>query len=119
MDPISLMLGQALLDHHQAAVRANPPGTYIVKSAYTISYSALCARANVHPGVLPVIGRYLLPIAEWSRDCSYPALNSLAVNAKTGIPGDAYDEAGGFLIGHWDAEVERCIRFTGYPAVFP
>jgi len=45
-------------------------------------------------------------------------LNSLAVNGTTGLPGDGYDGAGGFHIVNWPANVEQCIRFSGYPATF-
>ncbi|XXF78879.1 hypothetical protein P2318_03730 [Myxococcaceae bacterium GXIMD 01537] len=119
MDPISRKLGQALLDHHRSVTKLHPPGSKLMVDNYVIAYGTLCARANVPLGILPIIGRYLLPIAEWCAYAPYPALNSLAVNEKTGIPGDGYDEAGGFMIIHWPAEVERCIRFTGYPAKIP
>lgn len=119
MDPISRKLGQALLNHHQATTQMHPPGPYIVEGKYMISYGALCAKAGAPMGILPIIGRYLLPIAEWCERAGYPALNALAVSDDTGIPGGGYDSAGGFAIVDWPEEVKRCIRFAGYPPEMP
>ena len=110
-------LGQALLDHHRAVTSQHPPAKNIIPSWYTIRYGALCSKAGV-PHVLRVIGGFLQEVAEWCEVNRYPALNSLAVN-DTGMPGDGYDGVGGFKIVHWHAEVEKCIRFGGYPAAMP
>lgn len=77
----------------------------------------LCNQAGV-PHVLTVVGHFLGEIAEWCANNGYPALNSLAVN-DTGMPGDGYDQAGGFKIMNWPSDVEKCIRYTGYPAKMP
>jgi hypothetical protein len=48
-----------------------------------------------------------------------PPLNSLAVNAQTGIPGASYDGAGGFHTVDWPRDVDACIRIGKYPATAP
>jgi hypothetical protein len=65
-----------------------------------------------------VVGPFLLEIAEWCKDAGYPPLNALAVNA-TGMPGEGYDGAGGYIVKDWPNDVEGCILFTGYPAKVP
>jgi hypothetical protein len=37
----------------------------------------------------------------------------------TGMPGDGYDEAGGFKIINWPGDVEACVRCTNYTATMP
>jgi len=64
------------------------------------------------------VGQFLGEIADWCSTHGYPPLNALAVN-DTGLPGDGHDGAGGFKIVNWPAEVEQCIRFTGYPVKMP
>jgi hypothetical protein len=117
MKPESRALGQALLDHHRLVTKTTPPGKSIVRSKYTIRYGVLCDRAGV-PHVLPIVGHFLGEVAEWCQADGYPPLNSLAVN-DTGMPGDGYDEAGGFKIINWPGDVEACIRCTSYPAKMP
>jgi hypothetical protein len=97
---------------------AHPPGKKVIVSRYTISYSDLCAKAGV-PHVTRIVGSFLQEIAEWCANQPYPPLNSLAVNASTGQPGDGYDGAGGFRMLDWPVEVEQCIQFAGYPAKMP
>jgi hypothetical protein len=58
------------------------------------------------PHVLPIVGTFLLEIAEWCEADGHPPLNSLAVN-DTSTPGDGYDEAGGFKIINWPSDVEK------------
>src|SRR6476659_263240 len=106
-------LAQALLAHHRAVTRQQPPGNTVIPGHYTIRYGALCTKAGV-PHVLRIVGGFLQEVAEWCEANGYPPLNSLAVN-ETGMPGDGYDGAGGFKIVNWPAEVEQCIRFRGYP----
>lgn len=115
----SVRLGQALLDHHRMMSKTLPTETTkkLILGRYTISYSKLCEQAGV-PHVLRMVGSFLGEIAEWSTLNGYPPLNSLAVNGATGLPGDGYEGAGGFHIVNWPADVEQCIRFTRYPAVF-
>ena len=113
----SKLLANALLAHHRLVTQAKPPpppGKKVVESHYTIPYGRLCTVAGV-PHVLPVVSQFLLEVAEWSAASGYPALNALAVNAGTGIPGDGYDGAGGFTIVHWPDELARCVRCTTYP----
>jgi hypothetical protein len=86
-------------------------------TSYAPRYGVLCDRAGV-PHVLPIVGYFLGEVAEWCKAEGHPPLNSLAVN-DTGMPGDGYDEAGGFKIINWPADVERCIRCTSYPAKMP
>ncbi len=114
MRPEALRLGQALLDHHRLTTSQVPPGKGIIADRYTIRYGTLCTNAGV-PHVLRIVGSFLGEVAEWCADKGYPPLNSLAVN-ETGLPGEGYDGAGGFKITAWPADVENCIRFTGYPA---
>jgi hypothetical protein len=64
MKPESRALGQALLDHHRLVTKQHPPGKKILPSHYTIRYGVLCNRAGV-PHVLPIVGNFLLEIAEW------------------------------------------------------
>lgn len=114
----SKLLANALLDHHRKVVKAKPPGKKIIEVHYTIPYGKLCAAAGV-PHVLPVVSQFLLEVAEWCAELDYPALNALAVNASTGIPGEGYDGAGGFTIVDWPGEVERCVRWSAYPQSIP
>lgn len=118
MKPESRLLGQALLDHLRLVTKQHPPGRRIIVDLYLIPYGELCTRAGV-PHVLGVVGAFLLDIAEWCEAADYPPLNALAVNAKTRIPGDAYDRAGGFLLTNWPRDVEACIRFASYPQTMP
>ena len=111
-------LANELLTHHKKVTAAKPPGKRIIEANYTIPYGRLCTQAGV-PHILPVVSNFLLEVAEWSAASGYPALNSLAVYAETGIPGDGYDGAGGFGIVDWPAELDRCVRFTKYPATVP
>lgn len=99
-------------------IKAFPPGKRILVDRYLLGYADLCRRAGV-PHLTRIVGNFLLEVAEWCRDCEFPALNALAINEEKGMPGDGYDKAGGFLIVNWPAEVEACIRFTGYPQNMP
>lgn len=110
----SRLLANALLEHHRQVVTAKPPGKKIIESHYAIPYGRLCTVAGV-PHVLPVISDFLLEVAEWCAGAGFPALNALAVNANTGIPGPGYDGAGGFAIVDWPDELGRCVRYKGYP----
>ena len=110
----AVLLANELLAHHRRAVAAKAPGKQFIHSDYTIPYGQLCRRAGV-PHALANISYFLLEVAEWSATNKVPALNALAVNAKSGIPGEGYDGAGGFEITKWPEELERCIRFAGYP----
>jgi hypothetical protein len=114
----SKLLANALLEHHRKTTSAKPPGKRIIAASYTLPYGRLGVMAGV-PHVLPVISQFLREVAEWSAVSGYPALNALAVNAETGIPGEGYDGAGGFEIIHWPAELDRCVRFRGYPEAAP
>lgn len=114
----SRLLANELLAHHRKVTKSNPPGRKIIEANYTIPYGRLCSLAGV-PHVLPVINQFLCEVAEWSSASGYPALNALAVNADTRIPGDGYDGAGGFEIVHWPAELDRCVRWTSYPVAIP
>lgn len=116
----TVKLGQSLLAHHQATTVMLPPHTLkrLIHGRYTIPYGRLCEQAGVSH-VLTIVGSFLGEIADWCAAKSYPPLNSLAVKVSTGLPGDGYDGAGGFHIVNWPADVERCIRFTKYPRVFP
>lgn len=116
----TVKLGQALLDHHRAMTSKIPTHAVsrLIPNKYTIPYSKLCEQAGV-PHVLRMIGSFLGEVAEWCAARGYPPLNSLAVNGTTHLPGDGYDGAGGFHIVNWPANVEQCIRFTGYPMTFP
>lgn len=120
MRPIARLLLIALLRHHREATKRNPPRATgrLVESLYTVAYSDLCVRAGV-PHVQRIVGQFLGEIAQWSRDNGFPPLNSLAVNAATGLPGEGYDGAGGFLIADWPEEVAQVIRFAGYPINVP
>lgn len=115
MRPEARALGNALLQHHKTRTQAAPPAQRVLIRRYTISYSDLCARARV-PHLTRIVGSFLGEVAQWCADHGYPPLNALAVNASTAQPGEGYDGAGGFKMVDWHAEVERCIRFTGYPA---
>jgi hypothetical protein len=66
-----------------------------------------------------MVGSFLGEVADWCAAQGHPPLNSLAVNADTGIPGEGYEGAGGFKIVDWPTEVEQCIRFVGYPRRTP
>ena len=116
----AVKLGQALLDHHRATTSVSPPRAVKrpVASKYTIAYIKLCEQAGV-PRIVRLVGSFLGEIAEWCASQGYPPLNSLAVNSATGLPGDGYDGAGGFRTVDWPANVEQCIRFSGYPRTFP
>ena len=111
-------LGQALLDQHRARTTASPPGKRIIISKYTASYSDVCAHAGA-PHLTRVAGSFLGEVAEWCSANGYPPLNALAVSSATGRPGDGFDGAGGFKLDNWPADVEACIRFTGYPQKMP
>jgi len=117
MRPEAYRLGQALLDHHHRRTAQVPPGRAVIPANYTVRYGTLCADAGVSH-ILRVVGQFLGEIADWCSTHGYPPLNALAVN-DTGLPGDGYDGAGGFKIVNWPAEVEQCIRFTGYPVKMP
>jgi len=92
----AVKLGQALLDPHRAVTAKNPPpaGRKIIPSQYTIPYSKLCQQAGVGH-VLRIVGSFLGEIAEWCSANGYPPLTALAVNARTSLPGEGYDGAGG------------------------
>jgi hypothetical protein len=117
MRPEARALGQELLTQHRVATGQFPPRNHIVPSQYTIRYGVLCDRAGV-PHVIRIVGTFLGEIAEWCESEGFPPLNSLAVG-ENGIPGDGYDGAGGFRAIDWPADVEACIRFTGYPRKMP
>jgi hypothetical protein len=57
-------------------------------------------------------------VAEWCEAEGFPPLYALAVS-QSGTPSDGYDGAGGFRMSAWTADVEACIRFTGYPTAMP
>lgn len=111
----SVLLANELLAHHRRVVASKPPGKRVIHSNYTIPYGQLCQRAGV-PHALANISFFLLEVAEWSAANNWPALNALAVNAESGIPGEGYDGAGGFKITEWPAELDRCVRFAGFPS---
>ncbi|MGH7437282.1 MAG: hypothetical protein ACRENE_16520 [Polyangiaceae bacterium] len=121
MKPESRALAQALLDHHRLVTNKHPPPVKKIGPAsypsYTIRYGLLCDRAGVGH-VLRIVGNFLGEVAEWCAENEYPPINALAVN-ETGVPGEGYDGAGGFKAAHWGDDVEKCIRFTGYPAKMP
>ena len=117
MKPESCAIGQALLNHHQLVTSNRPPGRKVIPSNYTIQYGVLCSQAGL-PDLVRIVGTFLGEIAEWCDSHGFPPLNSLAVNA-TGMPGDGYDAAGGFKMADWPRDVERCIRWTGYPTSLP
>lgn len=111
-------LAQVLLDHHRAKVALHPPKPgRIIPSRYTIRYGDLCSKAGA-PHLTRIVGNFLQDVAEWCDASGFPPLNSLAVN-ETGMPGDGYDGAGGFIIVNWPSDVEACVRFTAYPASPP
>ena len=106
-------LGQALLEHHRAITVQHPPGKRILTSKYTIRYGVLCDRARL-PHLVRIVGPFLGDGAEWCQAGNFPPLNALAVG-ENGVPGQGYDGAGGFKGSNWVEDVERCIRFAGYP----
>jgi hypothetical protein len=107
-------LGQALLDHHRATTIQHPPGKRIIPARYTIRYGVLCDRARL-PHLVRIVGAFLGDVAEWCRAADFPPLNALAVG-ESGVPGEGYDGAGGFKGTAWALDLEKCIRFEGYPA---
>jgi len=115
--PESRALAQALLDHHRARVTELPPRGKPATAQYLVRYGDLCAKAGV-PHLTRVVGPFLREIAEWCKAAGYPPLNALAVN-QTGMPGEGYDGAGGYVMNEWPKDVEACILFTGYPARLP
>jgi len=38
---------------------------------------------------------------------------------ESGAPGVGFDGAGGFKAKDWPVEVEKCVRFQGYPSKMP
>jgi hypothetical protein len=96
----------------------HPPGERPTIKYYLLAYNVLCTRANV-PYLTRNVGDYLADIAEWCASNEWPALNSLAVNADSHMPGEGYDGAGGFNIVNWPTEVIDCIRFKAYPLQMP
>ena len=120
MTAVARAICQALLDHRHRKTTALPPARikHIIPGNYTIAYGDLCAAAAVP--ISPIaISPFLLEIAQWCDAAGIPPLNSLAVNAQTGIPGASYDGAGGFRIVDWPRDVDACIRFGNYPAMSP
>lgn len=110
-------LGLALLDHHRAVTTQHPPGKRIITARYTIRYGVLCDRARL-PHLVRIVGAFLGDVAEWCKAGDFPPLNALAVG-ENGVPGEGYDGAGGFKGSDWVQDVEKCIRFTGYPTEIP
>jgi hypothetical protein len=110
-------LGQALLDHHRAITTQHPPGKRLITAKYTIRYGVLCDRARL-PHLVRIVGAFLGDVAEWCAAGNLPPLNALAVG-ENGVPGDGYDGAGGFKGSDWVRDVEKCIRFAGYPTTMP
>lgn len=110
-------LGQALLAQHQATTAQFPPKKLVVVRQYVVRYGVLCERAGV-PHIVRIVGEFLREIAEWCDAEGFPPLNSLAVG-ENGVPGDGYDGAGGFMSRDGPKDVEKCIRFGGYPASMP
>lgn len=108
-------LGQALLDHHAARIKATPPGTRIIVTKYTLRYSDLCSRAGI-PHLTRICGPFLQEVARWCFEQGMPPLHALAVN-ETGLPGQGY-ESDAFKTRDWPVQVEQCIRFV-YPAKMP
>jgi hypothetical protein len=116
----SRALGQVLLDHHRQITSKYPPGEKLVIEHYLLPYNVLCTRA--HASYLTrIVGSFLGEIADWCAAEGWPPLNSLSVNAETGMPGEGYDRAGSGLcnIVNWPREVEQCIRFKKYPTLVP
>jgi hypothetical protein len=118
MKPESRALGQTLLDLHRKQTATHPPGKRLVLKNYTMAYGDLCSAAKVGH-LTRIVGGFLQEIAEWCAQNGYPPLNSLAVNGGMGQPGEGYDGAGGFKAIDWATDVEKCIRFTGYPPNMP
>jgi hypothetical protein len=79
---------------------------------YTLRYGELCAAAKA-PHLTRIAGPFLAEIGAWCAESGWPALNSLVVG-EMGVPGQ-----GGLKMSEWTVEVEKCIRFTGYPAKMP
>ena len=120
MRPEARRLLLELLRHHRAVTTRNPAAQTgrIVESSYTIHYGDLCTRAGV-PHIVRVVGQFLGEIAVWCRERDFPPLNSLAVNADSGIPGEGYDGAGGYRMKDWTEEVAQTVRFKGFPLEVP
>ena len=92
MRPESKLLGQALLDHHRARIKAAPPappGKRLMHARYTIPYSSLCAQAG-RPDITRIVGGLLGEAAAWCAELGYPPLTLMAVNAESEPPGTGY-----------------------------
>jgi len=114
----SRALGQALLDHQRVTTARYPPKSHVTLKRYLIPYGDLCRRADV-PHLVRVVGGFLEEVASWCEDQGFPPLNSLAINSTLGMPGDGYDNAGGFKLANWPADARACVRFTKYPSTIP
>ena len=115
MNKVAKALANTLLTHRLARLQEHPPGKRIIERNYTITYGDLCQRA-AFPGTPQSVGRFLGEIAQWCADNDLPPINSLAVNAESGIPGESYDGAAECSIANWPAELEACVRSSEYPS---
>lgn len=111
--PQSRALAQGLLDHLRH-MRSLKDTKWIRLEEWVIPYRELCERAGV-PELTRCVGNFLVEIADWCTENSWPPLNSLAVNDESRMPGHGYDGAPGCSLLHWPDEAEACIRFENYP----
>lgn len=121
LSKVATALSEILFDHHRSATALHPPGQkqFSIKK-YLISYGELCERAGV-PHLTRDVGTYLGEVADWCAARGWPAINSLAVQADSRMPGVGYDGAGDGLCSlvNWEEEVTQCIRFSKYHEVPP
>jgi hypothetical protein len=117
MRPESIALANVLLKHHKRVCRGEN-GVFPSPKLCVIPYGTLCDIAGV-PFLTRSVGQFLQEVAIWCVANNWPPLNSLAVNAATGIPGENYDTAPGCSLNNWPREVEECIQFDKYPKQVP
>ncbi len=117
MNPLSLELGDALLQRHNQVCSNMPKQESAVKDkhiqAAIISYKDLLASIGAPESLAPSIGKFLSEVARWCVDRRYPPVNALAVNGALRRPGVGYFLAPGGA--DWDAEVKKCIACDRYP----
>jgi hypothetical protein len=81
----------------------------------TRSATVFCATARALTHLVRIVGPPVGDVAEQCQAGNFPPLSAPAVG-ETGLPVQGYDGAGGFKGSNWVEDVEKCIRFAGYPA---
>lgn len=119
MNPLSIDLGNALLQRHKKFCggfvgNAEDVSEELIRRTI-IPYKALLVSIGAPETLAESIGTYLEEVAEWCDARGLPPVNALAINAQLGMPGAGYFMAPG-ASEKWDNDVRMCISCDRYPS---